>query len=272
MRRLILCADDFGYNQNISSAIIELVKRNLISATSCMTDFPAWDEYASELKSLENSCDVGLHFNLTDNYPENSVTTSDYSSLSKLMSAAILRKIDVCFIENEFDRQIGKFVNSFGRLPDYIDGHQHVHQFPVIQSVIVNQIEKYYKPGSYPYVRVTTPVIEKKIDPFKAFIILLYGAHSLKKKLIERNIKYNKAFAGIYKFKNYQNFPVYMESWLDNMPDSTLMMCHPGSSNSTRDSDPISESRYNEYDFLKSNDFSRLCEKYNINISRFHQN
>ncbi|MCW9014611.1 MAG: ChbG/HpnK family deacetylase [Gammaproteobacteria bacterium] len=272
MKRLILCADDFGYNDNVSLAILDLLDRKRLSATSCMTDFPAWEKYSSHLKAIGDQCDVGLHFNLTDNFPESVIKHEPYDSLYGIMINCLIGNIDRKYIESEFCRQLEKFTDFYGKLPDYIDGHQHVHQFPIIQSVVVDQIERIYKNRPYPYLRVTTPIINKNIDPVKSFVISAYGAGALKKKLTLRKINFNHAFAGIYKFDKFPDYRNYIDSWMASLSDLTIMMCHPGLPGKDPQNDPIYRSRCHEYEVLKSQEFLDICNKYHITISRFHQN
>src|SRR5690349_9878789 len=65
-KTVILCADDYGQNAAISQAIIELIKKNRLSATSCMVTSPDWLTQAKQLNSFNNQLDIGLHFNLTE--------------------------------------------------------------------------------------------------------------------------------------------------------------------------------------------------------------
>ena len=272
MKRLILCADDFGFNDNISLAILDLIERGRLSATSCMTDFPSWEKYSNQLKVFSEQCDVGLHFNLTDNFPEMGIKQGAYQSLYRIMINSLIGNIDRKFIEAEFSRQMDKFTSCYEKLPDYIDGHQHVHQFPIIQSVLVEQIERIYKNRPYPYIRVTTPIISKNIDPIKSFVISSYGAVALKKKLVQRKINCNHAFAGIYKFNQFRDYRNYVNSWMASLSDLTLMMCHPCLPGKDSQNDPIYQSRCHEYEVLRSEEFQGLCKKHDIVISRFNQN
>jgi len=268
MKKLTLCADDFGYNDSVSMAVLELIDLNRLSATSCMTDFPAWKKYAGELKRLESKCNIGLHFNLTDNIPCDKNDMQLYPSLGVLMLKSLFGRIDKSYIEEEFNRQIEKFITEFGRLPDFIDGHQHVHQFPAIQDVIIKQIKQYYSSETYPIIRVTAFVVAGKIDPLKSLIIANFGAKSFRSKLKSEGIPFNSAFAGIYDFRKSKNYPEYFKCWLTKMPDSTLMMCHPGLLVDKTDSDPIYAGRFHEYSFLKSAEFKLIIEEKNVSISR----
>ena len=46
--KLILCADDFGQSEAIDLAIIDLIKKDRLSAASCMTLSPRWVESAKK--------------------------------------------------------------------------------------------------------------------------------------------------------------------------------------------------------------------------------
>src|SRR3546814_20597197 len=41
-----------------------------------------------------------------------------------------------------------------GRAPDFVDGHQHVHQFPQIRAALLNELERRYASGR-PWLRYT---------------------------------------------------------------------------------------------------------------------
>ena len=68
MKRLILCADDFGQSAAISNGILQLVAAGRLQAVSCLTESPVWPAMARELKALGTSHQTGLHFNLTHGF------------------------------------------------------------------------------------------------------------------------------------------------------------------------------------------------------------
>ena len=134
MKRIILCADDYGQNTFISQAIILLIQKNRLTATTCMTTSPFWFENAPRLKNLEK-IDIGLHFNLTEGSPLSpGLQVMGFLPLKQLLMKSYLKKINQKVIEEELHAQIDQFVAGIGRLPDFIDGHQHVHQFPIIRD------------------------------------------------------------------------------------------------------------------------------------------
>lgn len=64
--KLILCADDFGQSEAIDQAIIKLIKMGRLSATSCMTLSPRWNEAAKQITPyIRKKASIGLHLDLT---------------------------------------------------------------------------------------------------------------------------------------------------------------------------------------------------------------
>ena len=68
-RAVVLCADDFGLSEAVSAGIIDLADMGRISATSAMTNCPAWRRTGPDLRSRAGRIGVGLHFNLTSGAP-----------------------------------------------------------------------------------------------------------------------------------------------------------------------------------------------------------
>jgi chitin disaccharide deacetylase len=44
-------------------------------------------------------------------------------------------------LEGEISSQLQAFITAFGRLPDFIDGHQHVHLFPQIREALLSVVK-----------------------------------------------------------------------------------------------------------------------------------
>ena len=52
------------------------------------------------------------------------------------------KRIDKKQIFNEIDLQIQNFKKYLGFDPNFIDGHHHVHQFPLIKECLIDVIKK----------------------------------------------------------------------------------------------------------------------------------
>ena len=255
MKRIVLCADDYGQAPEISNGILALVKLRRLTAVSCMVNTPFFEEHAALLNDYHSQLDIGLHFNLTHGAPLSPQYVHEYGAvfpaLSTLLKKAFLHKLRVEVIEAECLSQIDRFEKAMGFLPRFIDGHQHVHHFPVIRDAFLRAYEKRLK-AARPYVRVSASSSWIK-DP-KRLVINLTGAYALRKSLISQNIPFNLAFSGVYPFEKADKYPDYFRGFLKEIKQEGLIMCHPGLL--SRDpKDPIASARFKEFLYFSSDDF-----------------
>jgi predicted glycoside hydrolase/deacetylase ChbG (UPF0249 family) len=248
----ILCADDYGQTKEISEALIRLVENNRLSAINCMTNKPAFQTTAVWLKSHIHSLDIGLHFNLPD-------------SLLSLLLRAKLRLLNFTAIEEACKRQLDKFVKVFNQPPDFIDGHQHIHQFPVICDALVTTYKQYFC-GNQPYIRYAKPNM-LGAAPVKRFLIRWSKDRNFLSKLKKAGIPHNQRFEGVYDFKSL-NYAKRFPEFLKAIQSGGLIMCHPGLAMENHD-DSIAKSRYQEFQYLSSDAFLIDCKKAGITLCRF---
>jgi chitin disaccharide deacetylase len=109
MKKITLCADDYGQNQSISQAIIALFEKNRLSATSCLTSSLFWPEHAKWLQPFANQVDIGLHFNLTEGKPlsHDMLSAHGFLPLSQLILKAYARRLNREAIEAELISLMG---------------------------------------------------------------------------------------------------------------------------------------------------------------------
>lgn len=266
-KRIVLCADDYGQALAISQGILALIKQDRLTATSCLVTSPHWVEHAKWLLPFKNKADIGLHFNLTEGQALSSVYSATYTrfySVNQLLMLAFLRRLNQAAIEAECHAQIDQFEAAMGCLPDYVDGHQHVHQFPVIRDALLNVYEQRLRQHGA-YVRLANEVPD--MCP-KKLIIYASGAGAMSKQLKKRNIPHNPSFAGIYSFHEAHEYPVYFAEFLQKVGDRGLIMCHPGLETVELD-DPIGAARVKEYDYFSGPLFIEECERRSIELTRF---
>lgn len=150
-RTLVLCADDFGLSTGINSAILELIDRGHLSATSCMTTLPAWTpDAAAALLARQERAALGVHFNLTEG--------DQAIPLGQLMLQSLSGQLDLAGIQQALERQLDRFEQLTGRAPDFVDGHQHVQIFPGIRRLVLSTIRQRY-PQQRPWIRVSNPAL-----------------------------------------------------------------------------------------------------------------
>jgi predicted glycoside hydrolase/deacetylase ChbG (UPF0249 family) len=268
MKRVILCADDYGQNESISQAIVELLQKSSLSAVSCLTTSAWWPACAELIKPYTQQIDIGLHFNLTEGRPLSANLKSFYP-LTQLILTSQFRLINKRAIAAELNAQIDAFMQAIGKEPDFIDGHQHVHQFPVIRDILLDIYEQRF-PNRQVYVRSTlcakTP---KNIANRKQWIIHFCGAVAFKKMLLARNIPHNHSFSGIYDLSPTFDYAQAFATFLASVDDKGLIMCHPGFYDQSS-SDVIGASRDNEFKFFNSSQFNDLLTSNTIQLSRFN--
>lgn len=272
-KRIVLCADDYGQAPAISQGIIALLKHERLSATSCMVNSACWLEHSQWLMPYATRIDIGLHFNLTEGkalakqyiakYGEN------FSGLGDLMQRSCLHKLDRKAIEAEFHAQLDQFIKALGRLPDFIDGHQHVHQFPVVRDALINVYEQRLR-GHPIYIRWVNVKLNFRdmTTNIKKIIIKFLGTHQLKNLLDTHKIQYNQTFAGMYTFSQASQYATLFPRFLSEISDKGLIMCHPGLF-STDTADVIAKARYDEYQYFISNQFLLDCQQQGIILERF---
>lgn len=256
MKRIILCADDFGMHPDISDAIVTLAEHNRLSATSCLVTSPHWLEDQNKLLPLKNRIDIGLHLNFTEGAGLSSHFQSGLPGLKQMLWRSHCSLLPARQIEDEIRAQIDFFCETFGSSPVFIDGHQHIHHLPGVREALLAILNE--KELNHIWFRSVTPMINRT-SLLKGKIIEHSGAVKFKHQLEHSGFKFNSAFAGVYSLSENESFSSLMEFWLEKLPDYGLIMCHPGLS-SPSDIDHL-PARIKEYDFLMSSQFSELLDK-----------
>ncbi|AIT63513.1 ChbG/HpnK family deacetylase [Coxiella burnetii] len=265
MKSITLCADDYGYTAPVCQAILKLLDNQRLSAVSCIVNTPLWKEYASLLKPFQLQCDIGLHFNLTEGY---SLTDrSQFPNLNYWLVQSHLHRIDRQWLAAELNAQLDQFEQSIMQLPDFIDGHQHVHHLPIIRDILL-QVYRRRLQRKKPYIRVAS---NGWFHPFalKPLVITITGAKRLKKMLRCDRIPHNPAFSGIYDFSNKIDYAEHFRRFLNWIDQRGIIMCHPGWGDDS-DKDAIADARRREYDYLQSEQFLKDCQRANVRLTRFY--
>lgn len=266
-RQLTLCADDFGQSAAISQGILQLIGAGRLQATSVLSQGPDWPASAAALRALTaaNQCrvDIGLHLNLTHPFEQ----ATPVRPLSFWLLASMARAIPRAAVRDSFLQQIDLFVRHAGHLPDYLDGHQHVHAFPVVRDVVMEIIDRCWQGQSKrPWLRVPERLIGADAA-LKAFVLRTstggFGA------LAEaRGLRTSRHFGGLYSLQPDDGFEGRMKRWLREAPEGTLIMCHPGLTDGVRtdSSDPIAPARAVEFAYLSGAAFGEDCRRSGVRL------
>lgn len=254
IKNILICADDYAQNEAISEGILILAKNRKINAISCLVNSPNWQESSRKLKAVQNHAYLGLHFNLSFGQALSARWQKNYSThfgkLSSLIQQSYLRRLDKECIEAEFCAQLDAFRQQLGQDPDFIDGHQHVHQLPLIREVML----KVYKQRQLAaFFRNTSNDWRDFLSP-KPLAIALLGGFKFKRLLKEQTIQTNSSFSGFYNFVNAKKYRYYFNQFLKLINTEGLIMCHPGVQ--SRDlNDPLHHHRHHEFNYFMGTAF-----------------
>lgn len=276
-RRIWLCADDYGAAPGVSGAIRELIARGRINATSIMVAAPNFnsEEAAAlaKLNSREKRAALGLHVTLTgplqplsENFAP--LRRGRFLPLNAMLRMATARRLQPEPLANEIAAQLKKFIDVFGRTPDFLDGHQHIQLFPQVRDAFLKVVAERAPTA---WVRQCgRPRRGRRLRDHKALVldILSLGFRRRAKKL---GIAVNPAFAGSYAFKSQANYARLFPRFLSGLSDGGLIMCHPGVVDTELKAlDSLTTLREQEFAYFGSDAFLQVLAEHNVALARPH--
>uniref|UniRef100_Q47CE5 YdjC-like protein n=1 Tax=Dechloromonas aromatica (strain RCB) TaxID=159087 RepID=Q47CE5_DECAR len=263
VRSIVICADDFGQSEPINDGIHQLVSAGRLSAVSCLSDGPCFPSGISSLSGA--GVDVGLHLNFTDAMGQ----LGSYFPLKQLIVRSYLGALDAREIERQITRQLDAFEKHANQAPDFVDGHQHVHQLPLIRQKLFSILNKRYSKHR-PWIRSTKPRLSVGLplkQQFKASLIGILGGGALVHEAISQHYQCNRRFLGVYDFsRTGSEYFELLKRWFDLAETGDLLMCHPASGASA--GDPLGQQRVREFNVLKSQAFPTLLNEQRIQPAR----
>jgi predicted glycoside hydrolase/deacetylase ChbG (UPF0249 family) len=275
MPRFTLCADDYAMTPGVTRGILALLDAGRLSATGAMTNRPHWREAARQLEALRGRVDLGVHLNLTCGEPLTRMARlapqGELPKLPVILRAGLTGTLPLGEIEVEIAAQIDAFEQATGFVPDFIDGHQHVHALPGVRRALSAALERAF-PGEKPYLR----------DPAdRLSAIRARGRHTMKALLVaglarpfgarmrDRGFATNAGFAGYSDFDPRGDYRADFARYLIAPGETHLVMCHPGFvDDELRRIDPATDSREMEQAFFFSAQFGEICAEQGMVLGR----
>jgi predicted glycoside hydrolase/deacetylase ChbG (UPF0249 family) len=270
-RHIIICADDYGISPAVSAAIRDLIARARINATSVMVAAPSFDHAeAAKLRDVAaKHASVGLHVTLTGPFAPLSqdfepLHGGAFLSLATTLRRAHLRSLRPKLLIAEISRQFEAFVAAFGRPPDFVDGHHHVHLFPQIRDAVLRATKDL---APHAWVRQCGQLsARRRLTDHKA--LLLDGlSRRFRRLAADHGLHTNPAFAGTYTFRSDATYGRLFAAFLDPLPDGGIIMCHPGKVDAElKRLDHVTDSREHEYAFFGGDAFAHLLTERGIKL------
>ena len=249
----------------ISAGIIALADQGRISATSAMTLSPHWPAWARQVSALQQKIDVGLHLDWTSDF---ALQQGFGQPLGSLMVRSLLRRLRRHEVADQIERQLDRFEQHAGTAPDHIDGHQHVHQFPVLRDALIEVLTRRYAPGQRPWLRVAH--VDCKPWDIKAQVINAMGAHALRSLAERHGVPHSEHLTGVYDFLgDTERYRQQLQTWLSHLPPAAVLMCHPAQG--VNPEAPFPHARIREQDVLGHPALQALLDEQRIRIVRGSQ-
>jgi chitin disaccharide deacetylase len=144
LKRLIVCADDFGRDIAVNEAVEEAHRDGVLTVASLMVGAPAASDAVARAKQMP-SLGVGLHLVLADGAPL--LPASEVSSLidaDGVFDSNMVRAGFRFYFSPAARRQLAAEIRAqfeafrrTGLALDHVNGHKHVHLHPTVARLVV---------------------------------------------------------------------------------------------------------------------------------------
>ena len=270
------CADDFGLYSCVDDGIIELAHCRAIDLASCITvgngDYTAGE---STLRSLSQEVRAGLHIvfsgprirPISQKSRRGGFVGPDgnFLPLCKLVQNSFLRRLEMSLLRDEIKAQYHSFCDRFGKAPAFVDGHEYVHQLPMIAEALTDVLKEVSADGSL-FVRNTSCFVAVDVS-LKARVksaILSSTGKSCGRRLAQAGLHVSGRCVGVLDYNQISQV-TWMKSAgiLFGSKNPFLWVVHPAKPRGGRsNSDPIADGREKEFGYLISSEFLQLRQKF----------
>ncbi len=274
-RSLYVVADDFGIGPETSRGILDLMRSGVVTGTVLLVNSPFAEEGVRSWRQAGCPGSIGWHPNLNldrpaapaDRVPSLLLTDGRFAPLGTMMVRLVTGRLRFAEIVREFDAQYDRFVELTGSPPAFLNGHKHIHVFPIIGRALSDVLDR----------RGVRPFVRRVVEPApclahisgarvkRAFLSAL-GALAARRQR-NRGWPGNEYLIGVTDPKWVRD-PRFFARWLARVPGRTVELAvHPGYRDETligRDctaTDGQVERRVHEQRLLSDPEFGRACAR-----------
>lgn len=257
----ILCADDYALSPAVSRGILEALEAGRLSATGAMTNRPSWRDAAHDLGPHVGRAWLGVHLNLTLGTPLTPMPA--FASNGRLPGIGILARAKAADLPQreiaaEIHAQIDSYAQAMGRMPDFLDGHQHVQALPGISDILFGELGRFPLPHDF-WLRDSADrwerILLRRSALAKATMVSWLG-RGFASAARRHGFAVNDGFAGFSAFDERVDYARAFSRYLVAPGIRHLVMCHPGYvDEELTAADPVTGTRPQELAFLLSDDF-----------------
>ena len=270
---LRITADDYGIAPGVSAGIRELLDAGRLSGTSAMTTFDLWPMEGVRLRPFTKTSMLGVHLTLTDHAPLGPMPKlapqGRFPSFGGLARAAWMGALDADEIEAELRRQIDAFQSVVGRAPDYLDGHHHVQQLPVVRDAVLKLMRE--RMPAHAWVRTCVesmgPILSRRVGVSRAIAFAQVGRW-LDAAARAADVGTNDGFTGLYDVSPDVPYGERFERFVRRVGEGTALLVHPGWRDDVlRARDTLTAARENELRFLAGKEMPGMLTYANARVA-----
>ena len=147
-QRLIVTADDFGVSPRANRNTLYLMSLGKINRVGIMTNGEISPKEISEL--AHSGVKLDIHLDILHQFDEDrKKRQSAILRVIEFLGKILTGKVSTKKVQKDWQGQIEKFHTMFGKYPDGINSHEHIHFFPPFFKAALRLQEKY----EIPYIR-----------------------------------------------------------------------------------------------------------------------
>lgn len=214
-QRLVVTADDFGVSPRANRNILYLIELGKINRVSVMVDGEISQKEISELS--RSGVKIDIHLDILHESGENRERRNGViiKRVLGFVGKIITGKLSNEKVALDWDNQIKKFRELFGRNPDGLNSHEHVHLFPPFFKIAMKLQDEY----SIPFVRFGDSVFVRHHN------IVSHILHYLRKMNLGICAEHGCVSTGSLISLDWIED---LNKFLDNPPEGTIeIVCHP---------------------------------------------
>jgi chitin disaccharide deacetylase len=275
VRHIWLCADDYGISPAVNAGIRELILRGRLNATSVMMAAPhlSADEADAleQLNSGQKRAALGLHVTLTGPFQPMSegfkpLRAGRFLPNTQKMRLAMMQRLQPELLAIEIATQLTAFIDTFGHLPDFVDGHQHVHLVPQVRRTLLKVVAEIAPDAWVRQCGRARGAWHMRDAKALTLDLLSLGFRSAAGR---RGVATNPAFAGAYDFNSKTPFATIFPRFLRGLPEGGLVMCHPGHVDAELEAlDSLTQQREREFAYFNSDEFPRVLAEHGLALAQ----
>ena len=255
MRRLIINADDFGYNRDINAGIIQAHRSGVLTATTLMANGEAFDD-AVRLALETPTLDIGAHLVLVQGL--SLVDGRPFPEGPRALLPVLARRGLNVYVE--LKAQIEKILAAGLRL-SHLDSHKHTHLAPGVFRAVVKLADEF----GIPWVRLP---LDSHVRLGK--VVCAVGNRYYRRFASGKNVRMTDHFLGFHLTGSLTE-ETFAEA-LKTVEDGTSeFMCHPGylGEELKQARTRLKESRQRELDALTSPRIKQIIADKGIEVTAF---